>query len=690
MRENRWISLVTGVLLFSICFSTTACVKHTDESQTLESSITAETIVETLITETSIIDNTVATSSESLTSQTTEETTSQTTEETTSQTTEETTEQVTETIAEITPTATPTTTPAPTPVPTPVPVDEDTGLTWQQKNSFAMLYYLAITAEDIRISKDNRLVLDDIYTALLNDINPGAIDETTQDHLRNLRDIINSYRSISTKRERLEYLHNQEKAKAIREAIPNPISVLSMANSLDWKRLAIAAVITTVDSVANYANAKDATDQKYLIAGWELDDEETATIQRNREQAFDYMVDIVQEYGLDGKLTLNEADISRFAEICNIESVQERIRRLESEEETYKLLGNYWLELADCYFETDKYQKCLNCVAKYNDLATGIYRKDYNYVQILPKAIVAAQNTYTGNKYVTTVSAFADAILANTSVENWSLRYFAAQVYLDLYSRTNQIKYLNKAYDIAYDNVTVLLDEQRKLNSEYLADVQEIKVEEPNYKYMSSEQEKEAKSKYKEEVKRAKEYYNGLKEVRKTELPPIYEPLAINCDLLFALAEKKNISKTEKTEIEAILQTNNNGIFLSNAVNDHYSFSHTSVNPSITVSKDELIIPANILSPNAKIVVTVTSASGSVVTFSDFENNKVKREGSTVDKFYAYLSSKAMKEYTWSTGDNVKIEITCGKDYSPIVFNYRVSESKGNWIFPDSVTFEEI
>ena len=668
MKDDRLLRLIASILLLSFCAPIAGCGRKPDDSQSVESTDITDTQIENTISETSYTDVIVSTSSTDTTSQATDETT-----------------------VETSPTATPTPIPTPTPEPTTIPVDnDDTGLTWQQKNSFSMLYYLAITAEDIRISKDNRLVLDDIYTALLNDINPGAIDETTQNHLRSLRDIIKSYRSISIKRERLEYLHNQDKAKAIRSAVPNPISVLSMANSLDWKRLAIAAALTTVDSVKNFVNAKDSADQEYLMNGWELDDEETAAIQKNREQAFDYMVDIVQEYGLDGKLTLNEADIKRFADICKIESVQERIRRLESEEKTYKLLGNYWLELADCYFETNKYQKCLDCIAKYNNLATGIYRKDYNYVKILPKAIVAAQNTYTGNEYITNVSGFADAIIANTSVDNWSLRYFAAQVYLDLYSRTKNAKYLDKAYDIAYDNVTVLLDEQRKLNSTYLAEVQDIKVDEPDYKYMSAEQKKEAKKQHNDEVKRAKEYNKGLKEARKTELPPIYDPLVVNCDLLFALAEKKNISKTERSEIEAILQTSSNGIFLSNAVNDHYSFSHMSTNPDITISKEELIIPANVLSPDAKIVATVKTASGSTVSFVDFENTKVKRDGSTVDKFFAYFRSKTMKEYKWANGDTVKVEIVCGTNYKPIVYNFKVSEHKANWILPDSVKFEKV
>ena len=45
-----------------------------------------------------------------------------------------------------------------------------------------------------------------------------------------------------------------------------------------------------------------------------------------------------------------------------------------------------------------------------------------------------------------------------------------------------------------------------------------------------------------------------MKKNRETELPALYEPLVLNCDLLFALADEMQISDMEKTEIEAILQ----------------------------------------------------------------------------------------------------------------------------------------
>lgn len=565
---------------------------------------------------------------------------------------------------------------------------DEYGLTEQQRNSFSMLYYLAITAEEIRTSKDNRLILDDIYTSLLNDINPGAIDETTQDHLKNLRDIIKSYINISVKRDRLQYIYNQDKAAAIRSAIPNPLAVLSMTNSFDWKRLATSVVYTVVDSFNNYKRANEAADKEFLMSGWELDDEETATIQKNRERAFDYMVDIVQEYNLDGKLTLNEKAIEKFAEICAIESVQQKIRRLESEENTYKLLGNYWLELADCYYTTSQYQKCLDCVEKYNELATGIYRMDYNYVRILPKAIVAAQAVYSGDDYVANVKAFADAIMENTTTEEWSIRYFAAQVYLDLYARTREHNYLETAYNIAYDNVTILLDEQRAMNVTYLEDVKELTADEPDYRFMTQDEKKDAEQEYKDEQKRLKAYNKALKETRKTELPSLYEPLVLNCELLFALADEMNISSQEKSEIEAILQTGSNGVFMVDPINAHYSFSAKDFDRSIEFQKDKVVIPVNLLPADAKVIVTVTD-NGQTEIFDDCVVTEVKRKGDTVDSFFANVSNEKMKDYKWTADSRVTIKITYGEEIEDLQFQFKVAEFKPNWIFADKVVFEE-
>ncbi len=558
----------------------------------------------------------------------------------------------------------------------------------EQLNSFSMMYYLAIVAEEIRTSKDNRLILDDIYTALLNDINPGAVDERTQEHLQNLRDIIKKYLSISVKRDRLQYIYNQDKAAAMKSAVPNPIAVLSMANSTDWKRLAVSVVYAVVDSYSSYKNASNEADKAFLMSGWELDDEEVAAVQKNRDRAFDYMVDMVQEYDLDGLKTLNEKAIERFAEICDIESVPERISRLLSEEETYSLLGNYWLELADCYFQTEQYDKCLECVQRYNDLSIGIYRKDYNYVQILPKAIVAAQNTYSGSKYISVTKDFADAIMENTETEDWSTRYFTAQVYLDLYAKTKNQTYLKDAYDIARENVTILLKGQRDLNATYIADVVEVKIDEPDYAYMDKKEKNEAKAEYNAEKKRVKAYNKSLKDARVTELPSLYEPLVLNCELLFALADELDINTSERKNIEAILKTNTNGTFITKPINDAFSFSAKTPKYSIAFDKDDIGIPAALLTARSEVRIEVTE-NGKTEKINDCTIKKVVRKGETLDTFTAYYESKQLKKHKWTAASKVAVTI-CYTDANDrtVSFNYKVTEYEPHW-YGDKVVFGE-
>jgi wobble nucleotide-excising tRNase len=98
---------------------------------------------------------------------------------------------------------------------------------------------------------------------------------------------------------------------------------------------------------------------------------------------------------------------------------------------------------------------------------------------------------------------------------------------MDLYTKTNDIKYLDQAYDLTLNNVNFLVNEQKKLTSTYLADVQEVAIPDDATK---------------DEKNQIKDYNKTLKNNRKTELPSIYEPLLLNCELLFALLEKVDVS----------------------------------------------------------------------------------------------------------------------------------------------------
>lgn len=564
---------------------------------------------------------------------------------------------------------------------------EEELLSDEQKNAIAMLNYLAFTAERISDTKNNRLLLEDVYSSLINEINPGAIDETTQQHLNEMRNVLKDLLNVEAKRERLKYVYDHEKAMAIRNAVPHPVLVKAITDARSWTQLALAVVTTAVDSYNNYREASDRADYEYFLSGWDIDQEERNIILRNRDYTFNYMTDIVQDYGTEdnkeelGKLTLNENAIAEFAEICAIDEPQRKLERLRYTEETYKYFGNYWLELADCYYETEEYKKCLECVAKYQELDITIFRKDFNIVPILPKAIVAAQYVYGGEECFVVVKTFADAIIENTNTDEWAARYFAAQTYMDLYAKTDEQSYLQTAYDIALHNVSELVEDQKEINETYLQGVQKISIDDKQDKRWSEDQKEQ-------EQERIDAYNDALKKVRKSELPSVYEPLRLNCELLFALAEELGIDANEKAKISSILQSDEGGVFLCIPINNKYSFNEIDAECVIKFTDEKIAIPANMLVQGATICATVVNG-GETTVIDDFKISEVVRGGETVDSFVAHWTSEQMDDYKWSADAKITVTISNGDYCDPIALNFKVSNFEENWIFSDTVVFEQ-
>ena len=555
----------------------------------------------------------------------------------------------------------------------------------KQKNSIAMLNYLAALSQEINASKNSRIFLEEAYASLINNTNPENVNELTESHLCSLLDTIEEYRLIAVKRERLEYLYNQSKAVAIREAIPNPMAVLSAATSLDIKRLVASVAYMAIDSVSSYNAYNDELDSAYLQEGWGLDDEADRALHESRKYAFQFMIQIVRDEKLPGELALSESAVENFVTwTTSDKNVYQRLQFLESEEKTYKGFGNYWLELADCYYELEDYEKCLSAIATYEECQANIFRKDYYLAQIMPKAISAAAEVYTENEYILQAEKFLGILVDNTDLKNsedntdsgdWALRYFAAQIYIDLYAKTGNIEYLNKAYDLVINNINFLVEEQKDLNASYLADVKEVPVPETATK---------------EEKKQIKDYNKALHETRKTELPPVYEPLILNCELLVALAENMEISEAERKKVEKILELTDETVFLVTSLGSRYDFNDSMPSPDASFEKTELILPASCVTENSVIRVTVTD-SGDAIVYDDWIIKSVERSKEGFSDFTATYGSREIKEQKWSSNAKVTVEIYEGIDsvYSPIELQFEASGNKKLAVF-ESIKFIQV
>ena len=558
--------------------------------------------------------------------------------------------------------------------------DAVAGLSDEQKNSLNMLNYLAFLTQEILSKKNNRVYIEQVYTSLINDINPSTVNDLTEAHYEDLLDRLHEFEKLLTKRERLQYLFEQNQAQAMRNAIPNPIGLLSAVSSMNIVSLVSSVAYMAVDAVSRYASGMSAAEQTFLQDTWQLDDEESDTIHSLRKQTFMYMVEVVKGFTLPDRLTLTEKKVDKLVEWNEKTegevSAASRVHFYKTYESEYEGFGQYWLARAIAHYDNNEFEDCLKSIQRYGDLQIGIYRQDYELAKVLPIAIAAASQIYDDKTYVEVAKEFAEQILANTDIKNdWALRYFAAQTYIDLCARTQDKSYLQRAYSIALETTNELKAEQKRLNGEYLAELQLEEIP----KGTSEERKKEI-----EAYNKQKQFERGL------ELPPVYEPLKLNLDLLYALAEQLGFDESARNNMEAILYVDEKPLFLSVPMNVRY-YKATNETPKISYNGKDISIPAIYLTPDVQVSVKMREQTDTTI-IDDWMLTKVERKNKTdTTSYIATFHSKTAESYDFKKASDLIIDIKCfgTNDDQTYTYSYKVKNSK-EWVFFDKAEFEEI
>lgn len=560
--------------------------------------------------------------------------------------------------------------PKDTPAPTITPHIFE-GLNDTQRNSINMLNYLAVLMQRIYDSSGSRVFLDDAYTSIIDNTAPDVVDYTTHEYFTDLFKTLRRFMSVDIKRDRLQYLYEQNQAQAIRQAIPNPLYLLSSTNSRNLFSLASSLVFMAVDSVQSYNAAKDQAELDFLQSTWELDDEERDVVLASREDAFDYLLDISNEYKIPKKYSLNESSVKNYVHYQN-ESLAPRIQHLEANKDTYQYFAGYWLTLANSYFLNNDYEKCISAIETYMTMDMQIFRKDHDLADTLALGIMSASEIYPDSEYIPIAQRYIELMLDNCETDNWSLRYFAAQVYVDLAGRTKNQDYLEKAYSLALNNVNQLCAEQEAQNKAYLTPIKELHVT-------------PEKGATKQEEQDVKAYNALLDNARKTELPPIYEPLFINIELLFSLTEELQKPDSDRSWIERIIHKNGAPLFLIESLDSKYSFNEVNYSPSdISFDGKKLLIPARYISSDSSVRLIITASDNTTAVLDDWKLTKVDRKTeSDLNTFVATYTSTLASQYHFHENDKIEIELysKVSSDVSPYIFHYKAEYSKPSWPF---------
>lgn len=558
-------------------------------------------------------------------------------------------------------------------------IDEEVLLTPTQLNTVNMLNYMTALTQNVTEERKSQLFLEKAYNSFDN-LYPNSVDIKTQSQITNLMDTINDYRMISVKRDRLEFIYENNKAQALRQAIPNPIALLSAVQSGSPMKIAASVLYMAVDSVSSYQSASSQADMQFIKDGWQLDDAESDALHISTKNALTYMFEMVRTYDLPGDYALSRSSVEDFITWSNRPDSQlvNKIAWFESHQNMYKKFGPYWLALAKCYYNSGEYAKCLQSISEYERITTRIFRQNLDYAEVLPMVIVSAKETMNKEDYIKTAGKYCQLILSNSKDSNWSIRYFTAQIYIDLYAQTNNSAYLDNAYNIIFNNVNELVSAQRELNASYLLPVKETKAE------------KDATKREKDEIN---QYNKIIKEERKTALPPVNEALYLNCDLLFSLAEKRDIDTDEKVRIESIIHENGNKIFLSDALDQKFWFNSKNEIDQDSISVDfdgkKFIIPVSYVTDRSLITVTVSDDSKNNI-FEDWHIVNVDRpKDGSLSEFKVAYESDGAKTYKYTPGELVTIKVIplAENPDKYLEFQYDVIAVKNLYLF-DGIKFE--
>ena len=546
-----------------------------------------------------------------------------------------------------------------------------------QQNSINMLNYLTVLSQEINSSANSRVFLENAYSSLINNTYPNAVDETTHAQLLDLLDIIEKNRMITEKKERLQYIYEQNQAMAIANSIPSPVALLSAIqanNGNSQEAVVLAIAYMAFDSMLSYANYKNQTELQYLQDGWNLDDDVKNNLHNNRKHAFSYMLTMAREYSLPGDLLLNEDAVNDFVKWKNNPNLVQRIQFLEDNKGTYKAFGRYWITLASSYYEAKDYKKCISAVEEYEKLNIQIFRNDYDYVKILPVMISAAREVKNNKEYIEFADKYVGVLLDNIKKDEWALRYFAARTYIELYGLTNNLEYLSKAFEQIMNNVNYLIPKQREMNKTYLADIKTIKT---------------STGKSKAQKDDIKQLNALLKKERDTALPAIYEPLVLNLDLLYSLADMIHISDQERTRMEAIVHGDKEPLFLVTSVDEIYGGNKSEVDPVVGFDGKELRLSADSITENAKIIVTVKK-DGKENIFNDWQIKKVDRKSKgDIKSFVAKYQSPSVKKYDYKDGDSITITIQPKENSNCSEKEIRFIAESQKWLMVNTVEIKK-
>ena len=318
-------------------------------------------------------------------------------------------------------------------------------------------------------SQNNMVVVDEIYQYDWYWVNDPTL---TTPYINEFKKTIKDNKSIDQKRERLQYIYEQNKASTVSSLIPNALHIVNMTMASKNPLQAIIAVSgAALSSISGYVTANQKADLELMQQQWELDEQQVNIFEELSENLRSYLSNVCDKFGFTNEQLASIETLKSLISVCNQYDYQNKdqaddlLLKIDTEKfrSELNMFPEFWEALAKAAYGSGQYSLCLEYVNEYESRYVQTMYHDKNYALMMQIKAYCIESEWpdTAEKLIE-IKRIADEICRMSPTSDWTSQYFCVLIYQETYERTGNVDAMAKAIQLMQEVVNKVADEYEK------------------------------------------------------------------------------------------------------------------------------------------------------------------------------------------------------------------------------------
>ena len=234
------------------------------------------------------------------------------------------------------------------------------------------------------IDYNDRIVLDEQYSEIINNINLRKIDdEEVIDLLEGLMHTLNKFQINEEDRKILNRKYEKKMERAFYEAFSNPGSLMAA----DPISAGVNALVSIGSSYASYRQKQEEYREELDDSVWELKKDEMTRLTSLRAEFLRVYWQIMRDREIPDKKRLTEKQLTNYIEILKDKDLKRQFRKLDRIKSNFSAYPPFWYYYGKVAQDIGDKKTAIMAYRKFESIHRGFFREDTFYTSVLMNKI---------------------------------------------------------------------------------------------------------------------------------------------------------------------------------------------------------------------------------------------------------------------------------------------------------------